>query len=75
MYIYEKNTFDEWLEPDVKTELLDNLKKYWDNETQQQCIFISATEKMNVDELRRVILDKVREMYGIRYPYKTVFYE
>lgn len=75
MDVYEKNTFDEWLEPDVKTELLDNLKKYWDNETQQQCIFISATEKMNVDELRRVILDKVREMYGIRYPYKTVFYE
>ena len=38
-------------------------------------IFISATEKLNVEELRLTILDKVKELYGIRYPYKTLFYE
>jgi GTPase len=75
MDLYEKNTFDEWLEADVKQDLLKQLKKYWNNETQSNAIFISATEKMNVEELRVTILDKVKEMYGIRYPYKTIFYE
>jgi GTPase len=75
MDLYEKNTFDEWLEEDVKIDLLRQLKSYWNNETQYNAIFISATEKINVDELRVTILDKVKEMYAIRYPYKTIFYE
>jgi GTP-binding protein HflX len=73
--LYVKNTFDQWLEEEVKEDLLKQLKKHWDSETQNNCIFISATEKDNIDELRKIVLDKVREMYGIRYPYKTVFYE
>ena len=75
MDLYEKETYDEWLEPEVKADLQKQLEKYWNNETQNNCIFVSATEKMNVDELRIMILDKVREMYGIRYPYKDIFYE
>lgn len=75
MDLYEKNTFDQWLEEDVKLDLLRQLKKHWNSETKNNCIFISATEKMNVDELRVTILDKVKEIYAIRYPYKTMFYE
>lgn len=75
MDVYEKETYDEWLEPEVKADLQKQLEKYWNNETQNNCIFVSATEKMNVDELRTMVLDKVREMYGIRYPYKDIFYE
>ena len=75
MDLYEKNTFDSWLEPEVKQDLLHQLKKYWNSETHFQAIFISATEKQHIDELRTVVLDKVRQLYAIRYPYKTVFYE
>lgn len=75
MDLYEKNTFDEWLDPEVKEDLLRQLKKRWMHETQGNAVFISATEKTNIDELRISILDKVREMYAIRYPYKDNFYE
>lgn len=75
MDLYEQQTFDEWLEDEVKQDLLRQLKKYWNNETHNNCIFISATERMNVDELRVTILDKVKEIYSIRYPYKTMFFE
>jgi GTPase len=75
MDLFEKNYFDEWLTDDVKNELRSELRKRWMNETHGQCIFISATEKDNIENLRTIILDKVKEMYGIRYPYKTVFYE
>ena len=70
---YEKNTFDPWLEQEVKTEILIDLKERWENELQGNCVFISATEKTNLEELRITILNKVRELYKIRFPYKTEF--
>jgi GTP-binding protein HflX len=70
---YERQTFDEWLEPGVRETLLDELKQRWENETSGHCIFISATERQNIDVLRETLLNKVRELYRIRYPYKTEF--
>ncbi|MDN3658644.1 GTPase HflX [Ferruginibacter paludis] len=71
---YQAEAFDEWLEEDVKKEILTDLKQRWQNETNGNCVFVSATEKTNVDELRQTILNKVREMYRIRYPYKAEFF-
>lgn len=71
---YEKNTFDPWLEEEVKVEILNELKARWENELQGNCVFISAIERRNLDGLRTTILEKVRELYKIRYPYKTAFF-
>lgn len=74
MDVYEKNTFDEWLEPEVKVQILEELKEKWQRETNGNAVFISAIERTNIDELRTAILDKVRELYKIRYPYRTEFF-
>jgi GTPase len=74
MDLYEKNTFDPWLDEEVRSEILNDLKERWERETNGNCVFISALEKRNVEELRSVILNKVRELYRIRYPYKTEFF-
>jgi GTP-binding protein HflX len=74
MDVYETKTFDEWLEDSVKQELLQDLKDKWDNITNNNCVFISATERNNLDALRDLILERVREMYKVRYPYKTMLY-
>ncbi len=71
---YEEQVFDQWLEEDVKKEILNDLKQRWQNETKDNCVFVSATEKTNMDGLRQTILNKVREMYRIRYPYKAEFF-
>jgi GTPase len=73
MDLYEKNTFDEWLEESTKQEILEDLRERWNNETNGNAVFISALEKKNIDQLRQTILEKVRAMYRIRYPYKTDF--
>jgi GTPase len=73
MDLYEKNTFDEWLEEETKQEILQDLRDRWNNETNGNAVFISALEKRNIDALRLTILNKVRELYRIRYPYKTDF--
>jgi GTP-binding protein HflX len=72
--LYIKNTFDEWLDDETKSQLLDELKQRWINETGGNCVFISATEKQNIPELRNVIAEKIKALYRIRYPYKTAFF-
>lgn len=71
---YEEQAFDEWLEADVKAEILNDLKQRWQNETKGNCVFVSATERTNLDGLRQTILNEVREMYRIRYPYRAEFF-
>jgi GTP-binding protein HflX len=71
---YQAEAFDEWLEEDVKKEILADLKQRWQHETNDNCVFVSATEKTNIEVLRQTILNKVREMYRIRYPYKAEFF-
>lgn len=74
MDLYQRNTFDPWLEASTKEEILQDLRDRWQLETNGNAIFISATERENIDGLRAVILDKVRQLYRERYPYKTEFY-
>ena len=73
MDLYEEKTFDEWLEESTKKEILEDLYERWSNETNGNAVFVSAIERRNLDKLRETILQKVREMYRIRYPYKTEF--
>jgi GTP-binding protein HflX len=68
---YEANTFDPWLEEGVKQEIMGELRERWERETNGNCVFVSATERRNIEDLRRTILDKVKELYRIRYPYKS----
>ncbi len=72
--LYAKNTFDEWLEDETKKELMDDLTDRWQRETDNNAIFISATERTNLEGLRQGIMEKVRELYKIRYPYRSEFY-
>ena len=71
---FEQQTFDKWLEDDVKEDILRELKERWQTETKGNCVFVSATERSNIDVLRQTILNKVRDMYRIRYPYKAEFF-
>lgn len=70
---YEEQTFDPWLEEGTKKEILEDLEDRWQNATDGHAVFVAATEKRNIEGLRKSILEKVRELYRIRYPYKTEF--
>jgi GTP-binding protein HflX len=74
MDLYEERTFDEWLEPNAKKEILQDLYDRWEGETNGNAVFISAINKTNKEKLRQTILEKVRELYKVRFPYKTEIY-
>ena len=74
MDLYEQNVFDAWLDPEVKKEMLTDLESRWQLATGNSAIFVSATERKNIDGLRNTILNKVKKLYEERYPYLTKFY-
>lgn len=74
MDLYAERTFDEWLEDSVKEEILQDLKDKWDQITNNNCVFVSAVERNNIEALRGQILEKVRNQYQVRYPYRTQLY-
>lgn len=53
---------------------LDELKQTWMNKTNGLCVFISATQRSNINELRKLLYDKVKEMHVKRYPYNNLLY-
>jgi GTP-binding protein HflX len=53
---------------------LQELQKTWMNKNNSPCIFISATNKDNVDSFRALIYNAVKEMHIKRYPYNNLLY-
>ena len=74
-YTFVKKDEDD-LTPATKENLtLDELKRTWMARLNDNCIFISAREKINVDELRDRLYAKVRELHVQKYPYNDFLYE
>ena len=53
---------------------LDELRHTWMARLGDDCIFVSAREKENVDELRDVLYKKVRQLHVQKYPYNDFLY-
>jgi GTP-binding protein HflX len=54
---------------------LDELKKTWMSKLQENCIFISAREKNNIEEFKNLIYNKVKEIHITRFPYNDFIYQ
>jgi GTP-binding protein HflX len=71
MDLYEKQSFDPYLEEDVKRNLLQELKQSWMAKTEDNCVFIAAGPKLNIEEMRSRLLQIVQEVYEERYPWRA----
>lgn len=54
---------------------LDDLKKTWMSKMADNCIFISASKKLNTDELRDLLYAKVKEIFVQIYPYNDFLFQ
>jgi GTP-binding protein HflX len=71
---YDKKDEDD-LTPTTRANLsLDDLKKSWMSKLNNHCVFISATNKDNVEEFKKLVYDKVKELHIKRYPYNNFLY-
>lgn len=61
--------------PDGAKFALEELKKTWMSRLgDQNCIFISAQEKINIDEFKQRLYEEVKEIFQVRYPYHNFLY-
>jgi GTP-binding protein HflX len=65
-------------DPSPKTKenyTLEELEKTWMSKLNNKgCVFISAQNKENVEELKEVIYEQVKTIFKIRYPYNNFLY-
>ncbi|HPT43840.1 MAG TPA: 50S ribosome-binding GTPase, partial [Paludibacteraceae bacterium] len=54
---------------------LDELKKTWMSKMHDNCIFISAKNKTNINELKEMLYNKVKAIHIERYPYNDFLFE
>lgn len=54
---------------------LDELMRTWMAKLNDNCLFISAVKKENIDTFRDTLYKKVREMHVQKYPYNDFLYE
>ena len=83
MIVFNKIDAYTWIEkeaddltPSTKENVtLDELKKTWMAKMQGDCLFISAKEKRNIDTLREILYQKVRQLHVQKYPYHDILYQ
>ena len=54
---------------------LEELKKTWMAKMHNNCIFISAREKQNVDGLKELMYEKIKDIHIERYPYNDFLFQ
>ena len=74
-YTYIEKDADD-LTPKTKENVtLEELMHTWMAKMNDNCIFISARNKTNLEELRRLLYNKVRELHVQKYPYNDFLYQ
>ena len=54
---------------------LEELQKTWMAKLNDNCMFISAKERTNIEEMRELLYQKVRELHVQKYPYNDFLYQ
>ncbi len=80
--VFNKTDNYQWVEkepddltPETKEKLsLDDLQKTWMAKLDENCLFISAKNKDNIDEFRNTLYRQVRMLHVQKYPYNDFLY-
>ena len=65
---------DDLTPPNIENVTLDELKHTWMARLNENCIFISARERQNIDEFRDILYKAVRQLHVQKYPYNDFLY-
>ncbi len=74
-YTYVEKDEDDLTPRTKENTTLPELMNTWMAKMNGDCIFISAREKTNLEELKTVIYNKVRELHVQKYPYNDFLYQ
>ncbi len=73
-YTFVKKDEDDLTETTKENWSLEDLKGSWMSKMGEECIFISATKKQNINELRSLLYERAKAVHITRYPYDKLLY-
>ena len=73
-YSFVPKEEDDLTPPTKENTTLEELKQTWMARENAPCIFISAKEKQNIEDFRRILYEHVLRIHKERYPYDTPIY-
>ena len=73
-YRWVEKEEDDLTPPTRENISLDDLRRTWMAKLNENCVFISARERQNIDEFRNLVYKKVRELHVQKYPYNDFLY-
>jgi len=71
--VYRERYFDKYTSKEVQSEILEGLQRAFSEDVKIDPVFISATQKENMNVLRKRIFEETRKLYIQRYPYKASY--
>ena len=73
-YRWVEKEADDLTPPTRENVTLEELKRTWMAKLNENCLFISARERQNIEEMRRVLYERVRQLHVQKYPYNDFLY-
>jgi GTP-binding protein HflX len=74
-YTFKQKEEDDLAPMSKENYSLEDLKRTWMSKLNNtRCVFISAQNKENVEELKEVIYKEVKDIFKVRYPYNDFLY-
>ncbi|MFV0173442.1 GTPase HflX [Empedobacter falsenii] len=74
-FSYTKQDEDDLSEKKFENYSLEDWKRTWMAKTDYPTLFISATEKDNLEELRKTVYEEVKELHMKRFPYNNFLFQ
>ena len=74
-FTYKKKDDDDLTPRSRENIPLDELKQTWMAKMNDNCIFISARERLNIDELKHRLYEMAREVHIQRFPYNDFLFQ
>ncbi len=74
-YQWVEKDADDLTEPTRENIPLTDLMRTWMARLDGDCIFISARERTNIDELKQILYNRVRQLHVQKYPYNDFLFD
>jgi GTPase len=71
MDLYREKYFDDFLDKGTKEEIMEEIQAKFKKQYNYPSVFISATDRENIEVLHDILKEMIITEYSVRYPYQT----
>ena len=74
-YTYVQKDADDLTQRTRENWTLEEMEETWMAKLNNDCVFVSAKQKTNIEQIRKVLYQRVRQLHVQKYPYNDFLYQ